>query len=454
MRLRSFLPVVQLAPLSRRLAALKDAGSAQGRQTALAGLISIGLRALVLLGKFAFIVALAKYTDTATVGIYALLVTTVSVAIYVIGLEIHTYTGREIVSDRADGKGAVHVQSHLLTVTAVFLIALPFIWGFTTWLGLGGRFSFLLFGIIVLLEVFGQELGRYLIMLSRPVAHNILQFIRASAWMPVPVALMVSGDGGIGIDTILWSWLGGSLAACLFGFWHVRAFLAPLHPFRLDWLGKAFLSARHYFAVALLSQVQYYSDRFVVQYFMGENAVGVLSFYQSFANTMVAFVHTGVISVMLPRLLLAAKHGDFGAEARVRRSMFGWGVALAAGISVALAIGMPFLMQQMDKAAYLPALPLFYILLFGNLLLVVGVVVHMSLYARRKDAQLMRVSLVVVPLGLLVNTAVVPIYGIFGAATVFCLVSLLDLGAKSWLLRREILNVRRNPVDPAKMQAE
>lgn len=453
MGLRSYLPTVQLAALLQRLSALKGAGSTGRRVTVLAGLVSMGLRALVLLGKFAFIVALAKYTDTATVGIYALLVTTVSVAIYVIGLEIHTYTGREIVTERADGKGAVHVQSHLLTVTGVFLIALPFIWGFTTWLGLGGRFSFLLFGVIVLLEVFGQELGRYLIMLSRPVAHNVLQFIRAAAWMPVPVALMISGDGGISVNAILWSWLGGAIAACLFGFWHIRTFLAPLHRFRLDWLGKAFLSARHYFAVALLSQVQYYSDRFVVQYFMGENAVGVLSFYQSFANTMVAFVHTGVISVMLPRLLLAAKQEDFGAESRVRRSMFLWGVALAAAISVALAIGMPYVMRQMDKAAYLPALPLFYILLFGNLLLVVGVVVHMSLYARRKDAELMRVSVVVVPLGLLANTVVVPIYGIFGAAIVFCMVSALDLGAKSWLLRREVLNSRRSPPDPAEAQA-
>ncbi len=446
MGLRSYLPTVRLAPLLQRLSALKAAGSIERRLTVLAGLVSMGLRALVLLGKFAFIVALAKYTDTATVGIYALLVTTVSVAIYVIGLEIHTYTGREIVSERADGKGAVHVQSHLLTVTGVFLIALPFIWGFTAWLGLGGRFSFLLFGVIVLLEVFGQELGRYLIMLSRPVAHNLLQFIRAAAWMPVPVALMTSGGGGgISVDAILWSWLGGSLAACLFGFWHIRAFFTPLHRFRLEWLSKAFLSARHYFAVALLTQIQYYSDRFVVQYFMGENAVGVLSFYQSFASTMMAFVQTGVISVMLPRLLLAAKQDDRVAESRVRRSMFGWAMALAVCISAGLALGMPFLLGQMGKAAYEPALPIFYVLLAGNLLLIAGLVVHLSLYARRRDADLMRVSLIVIPLGLATNVFTVPAFGIAGAAFTFVGTALLDVLVKYWLLRTKTPVPETNP---------
>ena len=71
----------------RRLLPIKGIG-----QTGMvaAGATSIMLRALLLLGKFAFIVALARYTNPATVGLYALLVTIVTIAIYVIGLELHT----------------------------------------------------------------------------------------------------------------------------------------------------------------------------------------------------------------------------------------------------------------------------------------------------------------------------------------------------------------------------
>jgi len=403
---------------------------------AAAGTISIGLRALLLLGKFAFIVALARYTDTSTVGVYALLVTLVSIAIYVTGLELHTYTGREIVSVEEDDKGAVHVQSHLITLSAVYLIALPFIWGFTQWLDLDGRVSFPLLAALIFAETLGHELGRYLLMLSRPVASNLLQFIRGAAWMPVPVGLLIAGQASAAIDMILLCWLGGALIACAFGLWHIRRYLKSAQRFRLAWLKEAFSSTRHYFAIALLTQVQYYSDRFVVQFVLGESAVGILSFYQSFANTIVAFVQTGVVSVILPRLILAAKHRDVAGELRARQHMFRWGSALAAAICTALALGMPFLLRQIDKAAYASSLPVFYLLLVANFLMVIGIIFHLYLYSRKCDPWLMRVSLAVVPLGLSLNAITVPMFGIMGAACTAIFTASADAAIKYWLVRR------------------
>ncbi|MEP9357612.1 hypothetical protein [Sphingomonas sp. KR3-1] len=429
--------VVRLAGAPRRLFEGRAAGLIKGRHAAVAGLISIGLRAFLLFGKFAFIVVLAKFTDTSTVGIYALLVTIVTIAIYIIGLEIHTFTTREIVSDHSSGHGGVHIQSHLLTLAGIFGIAVPIVWGFTFWLGIAGKFNFLLLAAIILLETFGQELGRYLLVLSRPVASNLLQFIRGAAWMPFPIIMLLTGHRVAPVDTILLGWLGGGILACLFGFWSIRAYLRTLHPYRLAWLSRAFFSARHYFVVAMLTQVQYYSDRFIVQRVMGEAAVGVLSFYQSFANTMVTFVQTGVISVMLPRLLLAAKQDDRAAESRVRRAMFGWAMVLAVSISGSLAIGLPFLLRQMNKMAYVADLPVFYVLLFGNVILVAGLVVHLSLYARRRDSDLMRVSLILIPLALLVNILIVPLLGIAGAACTFVATAVLDFLVKYWLLTRQ-----------------
>lgn len=428
LRIRSFAALIPHLPFG-------SASTTQGRQAAYAGLVSIGLRALVLLGKFAFIVILAKATDPATLGIYALLLTVNSLAVYIIGLEIHTFTGREIAADRPGRQGAVHIQSHLVTVAGVFLLALPVIGGVAYALDLSGKFYFALFASIVLAEALSQEFGRYLLMLSRPVASNVLQFIRGAAWMPIPTVLLLLGKSSDPINLVLWNWFAGALAACLFGFWRIREYLTPLHHYRLSWLIKAFSSARYYFAVALLTQVQFYSDRFVVQFFLGESAVGILSFYQSFANTMVTFVQTGVVAVMLPRLILAADQGDVATERRIRRSMLGLSLALAGTIAVGLAIGMPFLLSEMGKGAYRSGLPIFHVLLTANIAIVAGVVVHLSLYARRRDAQLMKVSLVVAPLGLLANLLVVPLFGIAGAAWVFMIAAMVDLGIKSWLLR-------------------
>lgn len=400
---------------------------------ATASLVSMALRALLLLGKFVFIVVLAKWTDTATVGIYALLVTISTIAVYVVGLELHTYTSREIVSDTGHG-GAAHVQHHFFALAVMYVIVLPAVFLFMKLLGISGKFSFLLFAIVLLFEVLAQELGRYLLIMQKAVRSNTLQFIRGAAWMPLAIGFILAGNASSAIDFVLLSWGAGGLASCIFGLWNTRSWLAPRQRLTIGWFPGAFGSARHYFAVALLTQVQYYSDRFIIQWILGEAQVGVLSFYQSFASTMVAFVQTGVISVLLPQLLLAAKQRDYRGEARIRREMIKWGLFLAIGISAFLAVAMPFLLRYMGNSTYLEQLPLLYMLLVGNVILVTGVVVHLSLYARRKDRQLMRISLVVIPLGLVANLAAVPAYGLMGAAVVFCLVSSLDLAAKSRLL--------------------
>lgn len=431
MAIRSFLTHNGGATL-RRL--LPNGGIGRGGMAA-AGATSMVLRALLLLGKFAFIVALARYTDPATVGLYALLVTIVTIAIYVIGLEIHTFTTREIVSHDEDGRGAEHIQSHLLTVAGTFLFALPVIYGFGVFLGIVGKFDFVLLAAILLCECLGQELGRYLMVMMRPVASNLLQFIRGAAWMPIPLVALLTTAPAHTIDTILWSWLAGAGAACAFGLWMIRRFLIGWQRYRLTWLGEAFLSARHYFVVALLTQAQYYSDRFIVQRTMGESSVGVYSFYQSFANTMMAFVQTGVIAVLLPRLLRAAKQDDRVVERDTLKAMLTWSMTLALAISGVLAGGMPFLLGQIQKAAYAGALPAFYILLLGNLLLIAGIVVHYGLYARRRDADLMRVSLGIIPLGLLTNIVVIPHFGILGASVTFATTALLELAIKMLLLR-------------------
>lgn len=405
----------------------------RSNRTAIAGMLSMVLRGLLLVAKFGFIVALAKWTTPQTLGIYALIVTIITIAIYLIGLELHTFTAREIVSGNSPADKAIHIQSHLFVVFCTYAMVLPLTFISLIWLEIFQYFHFFLFGVVLLLEILCQELGRYLLILSRPVASNALQFIRGAAWMPFAIFLTLN-DKSQAIDYILVCWVMGGAVAATFGLWNIREYLFPLVRFRLAWLREASHSARHYFVVALLTQVQIYADRFIIQRVMGEAQVGILSFYQSFAGTMVAFVQTGVISVMLPRLMAAAASTNVVEERKIRAQMFKWAIFLAVSISAALVLFMPALLTQLDKSAYSTALPIFYILLFGNVVLVVSLVVHLSLYARRKDIQLMQISLVIIPLGVIANVIAVPIYGLASAVTIFCIVSVLDLTAKYWLL--------------------
>lgn len=408
-------------------------GSDQPANLRLSGAASMVLRAMLLAGKFLFMVALAKWTTPATVGVYALILTVITVLVYLIGVELHSYTTREIVICEDRGEQACHFQSHLRVVLLMYALALPIAWATFAWLGIGGQFTFWLFALVLLGEALCQELGRYLIVLSRPVASNLLQLLRSAAWMPAAVALIIwrpATAGPTTIDTILVCWAAGCAAAVALGLWHVRGLLWPLQPFGLDWGRQAFGSARHYFAVAMLTQVQSYADRFIVQFNLGEAQVGLLSFYQSFANTPLSFVQTGVVAILLPQLLFAVRNADAAESARIRRKMWQGSLGLALFIAGALAIAMPVMLDQLHRPEYAAVLPIFYGLLVGNLLMIAGLVPHFQLYAERQDALLMRIALFTTPFGVLANLFMVPWVGLPGAVGVFVTTSAIQLIAK------------------------
>ncbi len=392
----------------------------------LAGGFSVLLRGLMLAGKFLFMLALARYTTPATVGVYALVVTVVTMLVYLIGAELHAYTTREVVNPDKGTEREQHIQNHGRVVLVGCLLSLPLAWLVLEWLNIRQQVSMALLTLVLFGEVLCQELGRYLLVLGRPVVSNLLQLLRGAAWMPVAI-LLLDRSSLHAVDMVLASWGIGCLLAALFGLWHMRAFLRTPRSFTWAWLSNAFSSSRHYFAVALLTHVQIYADRFIIQLYLGESQVGLLAFYQSFANTVQTFVQTGVVSILMPRLLLATqRHHWPDARDISRRMLF---------ISLALLIGMPEVLKMVGHAEYESLLGLFPWLLLGNLLVVAGLIPHLRLYALHRDSLLMRIFLVVVPLAVLANLLLVPRFGVHGAVAVFVGTAAIQTAIKFYFAR-------------------
>lgn len=401
----------------------------------LAGAVSAGMRVLLLASKFVFMVALARMTSPATVGVYTLAVTVSTILVYVVGAEIHTYTTREIVGLDSDSARATHVQNHFRFVLAGYLVSLPMAWSALWWLQIDTQMSFMLFAVVLIGEILCQELGRYLLALSQPIASNFLQVLRAAAWMPAAIWGFSSAAYRAG-DIVLLCWAGGCAAAAVFGLWRLRPLFTQRQDFSWVWLQNALSSARHYFAVVLLTQAQSYSDRFIVQYHLGEHSVGLLAFYQSFANTVQGFVQTGVISILLPRLLIAV-HREDGAGARaIRHRMYRTAMGVAVLLALVMWAGMGTVLSLIGRDEYREVLHLFPWLLLGNVLLIAGQIPHLQLYALRQDHLLMWVSIVIVPLSVVANLVVVPWLGLPGAVAVFVGSAAVQAAVKAVLSRR------------------
>ncbi|XHS02439.1 hypothetical protein ACFB49_40570 [Sphingomonas sp. DBB INV C78] len=389
-------------------------------------------------------VALAKWTSPATVGVYALIMTVATLLVCLIGLELHSYTTREIVSCDDRGEQAYHLQSHFRIVLLMYGLSLPFAFCIFIWTGIGGHFSFALFALVLLGEALCQELGRYLIILSKLIASRFLQLLRSAMWMPAAVLLIAQPNtgGSSPINSVLICWAIGTIVAAAFGLWHIRKLISPLQPFNAGWGRQAFGITRNYFAVALLAQAQGYADRFIIQFTLGEAQVGLLSFYQSFANTLLAFVQTGVVAFLLPRLLQAVRQADDASATAIRRRMWLEAIALALALSLGLIIAMPLALDQLHRPEYAAVLPIFYALLFGNLLIIAGLVPHFQLYAERRDALLMRISVITTLFAILGNLVAVPMFGLPGVVTVFMVTAAVQLALKVFFARRAITEGR------------
>lgn len=395
--------------------------------------ISIALRVLLLGGKFFLTLALARLTTPETVGLYALIVTVITILLYAIGAELHTYTTREFAVREDDVERSRHFQNHTQFVLAGFVVCLPIAWIVLKSLNISEKFPFGLFALVLIGETLSQELGRYLLSLSRAVASNFLQVLRGAAWIPFAIWALYA-ERWPAINVVLTAWGAGSMLAVLFGIWHLRHLVRTKHSFTLGWLSQAVSSARHYFAVVLLTQAQTYADRFVIQHYLGISQVGLFSFYQSFANIVQGFVQTGIISILLPRLILAIGRNDSTGARHISTTMLKKSLLLAIAISVAMSLVMPSVLTLVHHEEYGTVYGIFPWLLLGNVLLIAGQVPHLVLYASRKDALLLRIALFTVPAGIAANIIFVPFFGLAGAVGVFVASAAIQAIVKTWFV--------------------
>ncbi len=401
----------------------------------LVGAISASLRVLLLGSKFIFMLALARTTSPATIGVYTLTVTVVTILIYVIGAEVHTYTTREIIGSGCRNEKAQHIQNHICFVLTGFLLCLPVAWVTLIWLKIFEQLTFTLFALVLLGEVLCQEFGRYLIAMSQPVSSNVLQLLRGAAWMPFAVWLLYSSDWDA-VDVVLAMWSIGCIIAIIFGIYRLRSCFCKRFSFSMSWLKHAVNNSSRYFIVVLLVQVQTFADRFIIQYNMGEHSVGLFAFYQSFANTIQGFVLTGVISILMPRLLAAVKNNSLQEVRNISQRMLKASLGVAAFVSAALLLGMPSLLKLVGRESYGVIFNLFPWLLLGNILTIAGQIPHLQLYAQRSDALLMRISMILVPLGVVLNLIAIQTFGLAGVVAVFVIVAALQAIVKTYYARR------------------
>lgn len=414
------------------------------RPAVVAAVVVLILRALTLSSRFLLSVLLARMLSAEEMGQYGLVTASLAFALLALGLEFYSHTLREMVPASPARRTQIIADQAALG-TATFLVVVVF----AILASVAGLIPARLvpwFLLILSTEHISLEATRILIITSRPVRAYIGVFLRGGIWVYVIAALMFAAPGYRSLETVLVWWALGGAASIAFAGYSLRDL--PWRELRnkrpdLTWIAHGLRVARPFLLTAAGALTISYVDRFMIDGFVGRGALGIYTFYSTIAIGILS-LGASVSQQFLPKIIAAWSAGADAYRASLRS--FFWSLAgVAAGMLVLAASLISPLLALLQLTQYALDIGVFFVMLPGVLLRILADVPSYALYAAKADTSLMFCNLGSAVAAILLNLALVPTIGIYGAALSGCIASGVLLLTLSLLALRTMRRAGREP---------
>ncbi|TPW24799.1 hypothetical protein FH712_07095 [Marinobacter nauticus] len=348
-------------------------------------LLNLGLRAVTLAVKFAFILALAVFLPPEEVGLYGLITVTVSYSIYFVGFEFYTFSTRDLVA-RPRSEWSRLLSNQLVFFGLMYVVVLPafsivFFLEMLPWSVMAA------FIALVVLEHLSTELMRLLVAIEKPLLATLVIFIKQALWALCFAITMWLAPEFRNISDLLLFWIAGSALSILIG-------VGPL--LKLDWKGALtkidwrWIRAGAMIAIPLLlSSVAVRSlftfDRYAFEALNSLALLGAYSVYMGVASAMLSFMESGVFVFYYPRMMKAYKEQNMSefehAYSKLAKQSAIWLTFLMVGAAIAGVVVFPMLKETI----YYDNLTLFFAIIVAMAIFIVGYVFQYGLYTTTRD---------------------------------------------------------------------
>lgn len=379
---------------------------------------SIILRSFSLGGRFVLLLFLSRFLTPEELGIYGLFAISVSLLLYLVGLDFYTFNTREILAIAGIEKCTPFIRDQLILHFLLYVITLP-IFGFLfTTNFLPWKHLIWLFPIMVT-EHLSQEAYRIFITISRPIIANVILFLRNGVWAYSIVALMWFEDFARSLQAIWIAWfIGGALAFCatIFFLWPLDWSIAYQQKINWIWIRKGVGQSFIFLCATLSLRGIESADRFFIEFFHSTKLVGVYTFYAGIANVVPTFVTTGILMIYYPNVVKNYQQEDYVSYSKNFARMALLTIITTLCIAVIATGGIFFVLRFVNKPLYAKHLPVFFLLLCSASMFTISQLPHWGLYVRHLDKSLLFCSLGSLMIVLLLNGILVPSYHIYGAA--------------------------------------
>ena len=399
--------------------------------------VNLGIRGVTQVARFVLLIFLAKERSPEDVSIYGLFLTTITLALYLVGLDFYTYSSRRILLVDVRERSPF-LRDQLVFYGLNYLVFFPLlsIVFFTSVIPVQ---YILIFYILLFLEHIGQEFYRTYALFSKPVTANLLLFLRSGLWAYVLIFLYFIGwEDAMQLNTVFYAWTASGILTLIasvvllkqFQFRSVRGI-----PINREWIKTGLRVSFLFFIGTAGYKIIDFADRYFVRFYKGEDQSAVYVTYALMCNIIETIVYTAVIIIYSPKLI-ELLHKDEKEYIHVQKVFSRQLILYTCVCTILLTAGIYPVLQYLHKDMYVDYFPVFVVLAVGKAVLNFSYIYHYILYARRIDRPIIVSTLICAVLNIILNFILIPAYGIMGAACA-TLISLVLLLALKWYYAKQ-----------------
>lgn len=335
--------------------------------------------------RLLLIFALAKLLQPAELGLFGLMLATVSFSVLVVGADYYTYSHRELLA-RPPEQWSFVIQHQIKAQIILYCLLLPallfiFLFGFLEW-----QYA-LWFFVLLIAEHISQEINRLLVVMNKQLIASWVLFIRLGSWVFVIVPMMYFLPEMRKLPVLYMAWLFGSLVAILFGIFVIRRALPTWDKNIIDlkWLRKGFKVGGAFLLATLCYKGLFTFDRYAVEAISSTEVLGVYVFYIGLVVGAFAFLDPAVFSFIYPRMLQSYQMQDKEKYQKAYKELIISTVSISSLLSIVIWTVAPYIIDWIDKPIYIEYLDSFKILIAVGFIFALGHIPHYALYAMRGD---------------------------------------------------------------------
>jgi O-antigen/teichoic acid export membrane protein len=402
--------------------------------------LALLLRGSSMGSKFLLVIGLSKELTTSEYGVFSLTITTLTFLIFFIGFDFYNFSHREIIEN--EDKKVQFLVSQFWFHLFCYFIYIPIIYFIFSNDIIPLKYIFPFYTLLVL-EHIGQELFRFFNLFNKPNHANFTLLIRTAVWIGVMIIVEhLIFNREITIMNLLYYWIGGSLLAIIYSLTYVaRRFFLKFKDIKFfsinhKWIKSGIKVSMPFFFGTIAYKIIEYSDRYMIDWFLDKEQVGIYSFYANFANIVNITVNTITITLIVPNLLRAVSSNEVK-RIKIKIHQFSKELYLTTTlVSVCIIILIFPTLSWLDKPEFSNELSTYFIILLANIIFNLSLLYHFLLYAYKKDREIFKPTVYASITNIVLNIVLIPRFGIISAAISTLVSAILIFILKSVYWRR------------------